>query len=90
MTRKNKSLPEWDDGRVICPMDVEGMPWEKKKSLFGKSRDRDETSAPTEQMSGQQVRMYTAGAVKAGLLVIGVFAIGLILFTLFCTNIWFK
>lgn len=27
MKRKKKQLPEWDDGRTVANMNVEGMPW---------------------------------------------------------------
>ena len=25
--KRNKKLPEWDDGRTVANMNVEGMPW---------------------------------------------------------------
>ena len=25
--KRNKKLPEWDDGRTVADMNVEGMPW---------------------------------------------------------------
>ena len=91
MTRKNDSLPDWDDGRVICPMDVDGMPWKKERSFLGRLREKsEESSRREEKMSSRQMRMYTAGALKAALLIIGVFSVALVLFILFCTKIWFR
>ena len=91
MTRKTKPLPDWDDGRVICPMDAEGMPWRREGSFFGRphAEPEQEEIPPRDRMTARQTRMYTAGALRAALLMISVFAAALVLFTLFCTKVWF-
>lgn len=82
MKRKNVRLPEGDDGHTIANMNVEGMPWYHE--------EKPEAEADSgEQMTKQQVRLYTMGALRAGLLVVGVFSVALILFVLFCLYVWF-
>ena len=31
MTKKKPELPDWDDGRTVADMNVEGMPWYSPK-----------------------------------------------------------
>ena len=31
MTKKKPELPEWDDGRTVADMNVDGMPWYSPK-----------------------------------------------------------
>ena len=83
MTR-NKQTPEWDDGRTIANMNVEGMPWYAPDDGIPKPE-----STRGDQLTKKQMRMYTMGALKAGLLIAGVFSLGLILFVLFCLHVWF-
>lgn len=88
--KKNKPLPDWDDGRTVCSMDIEGMPWRRERSpLLSGKKEKAAGDRPEESMSADQLRTYTFGAVKAGLLIVGIFSAALILFTLFCTKIWF-
>lgn len=89
MPRKKPELPEGDDGRTIANMNVEGMPWYAPgKRTAGE--ERSETDQGKMQMTKQESRYYTWGAVKAALLVVGVICAGIALFILFCTEIWFK
>ena len=91
MSRK-KRFDEDDDGRVIAPMDIDGMPWHD-------SRAPERGEAPEEPAEGrreepvrltkEESRAYAAGAVKAALLVALVFAGAFLLFILFCTPDWF-
>ncbi len=77
-----------DDGRVICNMNVEGMRWHDKPA-----RPRElppSQPAPQNPLTRAEARRYTWYAVKAGLLVATVFSLGLVLFTLFCTQVWFR
>ena len=85
MGRQNPNLPEGDDGRTIVDMNVEGMPW------YVKGRDSGaEGSGPRSEMTKEEVRRYTWAAVKAGLLVVLVFAVVFGLFIAFCDFVWFK
>ena len=54
---KNKRQYPDDDGRVIAPMNVEGMPWYAKTNLPGASGG--------EQLSKRQARMATWAALGA-------------------------
>ena len=82
MARKKKVYDD-DDGRVIANMNVGGMPWytgdNKRK---GGESEIDLTKGET--------RAIVAGAMKAGLLVAGVFLLGALIFILFCVFVWFK
>ena len=89
MTRKKPELPEGDDGRTVADMNVEGMPWYTPKHLLPKTeRKQGDNSQPL--LTKEESRYYTWGAVRAALLVVGVMCAGIILFVLFCTEIWFK
>ncbi len=71
-----------DDGRVVAPMNVEGMPWHGAALTEG--------SQGTAQLEKHQVRYAIWGAMGAALTVAGVLSAGIILFVLFCTNVWLK
>ena len=94
--RKDKDrLPDWDDGRTIVNMDVDGMPWSGPARRH--ARHRREDSAPAQQrpddqdrMTDRESRYYTFGALGAALLVVGVISAGIVLFVLFCLHVWFK
>jgi len=78
-----KKKPEFvDDGRVIAPMNVEGMPWHGARLT--------ETSQGTAQLEKHQLRYAIFGAMGAALTVAGVLSAGIILFVLFCTKVWLK
>jgi hypothetical protein len=77
-----------DDGRVICNMDVEGMRWHDKVA-----RRRLFTPRPAVdggQMTRSEARRFTWYAIQAGLMIAGVFSVVMVLFTLFCTQVWFR
>ena len=93
MTRKRKrELPEWDDGRTIVPMDVEGMPWNRPKTgrLSPRTPEEGKPLRAGEPMTREESRYYTWGALKAALAVVGVMCAGIILFVLFCQFVWFR
>ena len=89
LARKKPELPEWDDGRTISDMNVDGMPWysPKKKDPAGERKD---SSSSKETLTKEESRYYTWGALKAALLVVGVICAGLVLFVLFCQYVWFR
>ena len=82
--RRRPVLPEDDDGRTIANMNVEGMPW-----YTGDSENRPESSSG-EPMTKEQSRAYTWAAVKAGIIVVLIFAAVFAAFIAFCDFIWFK
>ena len=89
MTRNDRSrLPEGDDGRTIANMNVEGMPWYQP--------ERPDVPPPSashahkDGLTRKQMRMYTASALKAGMLVTLVMCAGIVLFVAFCVYIWFR
>jgi len=86
--RRSKSLPEWDDGRTIADMNVDGMPWYAPEREGGEDRTR-KPSPPT-PMSREEGRVFLWGAMKAALLVAGVMCAGLVLFVLFCQHVWLR
>jgi hypothetical protein len=77
-----------DDGRVVCNMDVSGMRWHDKGIR------RDISAAPkaahVEQMTRSGTRLYTWYSLLAAMLIVLVFSVTWVLFTLFCTQIWFR
>ncbi len=76
-----------DDGRVICDMNVPGMPWYEKNARKNARRQRKDSG---DSMTPREARRYTFYAVLAGLAVVGIFSAAGILFILFCTKVWFR
>jgi hypothetical protein len=92
MNSKPKQYED-DDGRVICNMDVPGMRWHDKRVKQEEREARRVASRPTptvEQMTKSEARRYTWYALMAGWLIVAIFSVAWILFTLFCTQIWFR
>jgi hypothetical protein len=83
-----------DDGRVICNMDVEGMPWHDRQVRREKRAERraDKRASVTQgvQLTKSEARRFTWYAMLAGLTIALVFSAVLILFTLFSTQIWLR
>ena len=86
--RKRREDPE-DDGRTIVNMNVDGMPWYNR---YAADHPEEETDPDAEhyQMTKEEQRMYTWAAIKAGLLVVLVFAVVFGLFIAFCDFVWFR
>ena len=86
--KKRREDPE-DDGRTIVNMNVDGMPWYNR---YDADRPEEETDPDAEhyQMTREEQRMYTWAAIKAGLLVVLVFAVVFGLFIAFCDFVWFR
>ncbi len=91
MKKNKKKEYDDDDGRVIAPMNVEGMPWynEKPKSVFAPKK-RNSSSEDELHLSKREQRAMMGGVFAAALLVAGVFALAALLFILFCVYVWFK
>ena len=73
-----------DDGRVIANMNVDGMPW-----YVDAARKKQDRSGAELDLTKEETRAVIWGAVKAGLLIGGVFILGALIFILFCLHIWF-
>lgn len=89
-----KRFDEDDDGRVIAPMDVDGMPWHNPlASDSGENGEEGDTGSAGERepvkLTRAESRAYAWGALKAALAVAAVFALVFLLFILFCTEVWF-
>ena len=84
MARKRKQYED-DDGRVIANMNVDGMPWFLSDALKNKGKTGSDMSDLTKEESRELVK----GAVKAGLLIAGIFVLAALLFILFCIYVWF-
>lgn len=85
-----------DDGRVISPMNIDGMPWytpKKKPQSDGDSDGAvstgDSAGVPVKMTRGENIA-FSFGVIKAVLLVTAVFVGVLLLFILFCIYVWFK
>ena len=73
-------------------MNVDGMPWYDRRHEFGRVPGQ-EPSQPSRQgtgMTNREFRLYTWGALKAGLLVASVFILTWTLLVLFLTQIVFR
>ena len=85
---KQRKLHDDDDGRVIANMNVDGMPWyqrsERQTSPIPKGR-----SDCFSDLTKEETREIIRGALKASLLIAGVFILAMFLFILFCLYIWF-
>ena len=90
-----------DDGRVIAPMNVEGMPWYAPEKAprpvdggagggFGGNIGSGDSAGIPARMSRRENAAFAFGVIKAALLVTFVFIGVLFLFILFCTNVWFR
>lgn len=79
---KNR-LPPGDDGHVIAPMNVEGMPWHKPER-----RETAGGAPPSAPLSGSESRWMIWGALKAALVVFAVFAAGICLFVALLLWLW--
>ena len=87
MARNRKpNLPEGDDWRTIVNMNEEGMPWNVK----GRDGEEPSSAPPRSEMTEEETRRYTWAAVKAGLLVVLIFAVVFGMFIAFCDFVWFR
>ena len=92
MRKIQKKQFDDDDGRTIADMNVEGMPWYDRRHNFGRQSER-ESNQPSPYGTGltdREVRLYTWGALKAGLLIASVFSLTWILLVLFLVKVLFR
>lgn len=82
-----------DDGRTICPMDVDGMPDSpfslsgKREKLPGKAQQRTRP-VDDDSITPSEARRYSWYAVLAGLTVAGVVGGGTVLFIFILWIMW--
>ena len=62
MTKKKPEQPEWDDGRTIANMNVDGMPWYSPGKRISRRKDREKPEDREEVLTKQESRYYTWGA----------------------------
>ena len=87
--KKQPTQFEDDDGRVICSMDVDGTPWRDRR-VRPEAGITPPRNAAGHHMTSAEARKYSWYSLLAGLLIVLVFSVTWILFTLFCTQIWFR
>ena len=77
---------EWqDDGKVIADMNVEGMPWYHRESP-----DKLPEGNPVSEMSDTEYRAYQFAALKAGLIIAGIFGLVFFLAIAFMDFVWLR
>jgi len=79
-----------DDDRVVCDMNVAGMPWHQNRGSRKVVGSRQDSRMRGDPITKPELRRYTWYAMLAGLAVVAVFSIVWILFTLFATQVWFR
>ena len=84
MKKKEKFV---DDGRVIAPMNVEGMRWYTPPRP---QREAGDGGPVPEKMTRRQSIAFASGVMKAALLVTAAFIGTFFLFILFCIYVWFR
>ena len=84
MAKRDRQLPEGDDGRTIVNMNVEGMPW------YARRRGPSAPGSAFDTLTPGQRRAYRWAAVKAGLAVALIFGAAFALFIAFCDFVWFR
>ena len=82
-----RKLHDDDDGRVIASMNVDGMPWYQRSQRF--ERNRREQASDFSDLTKEETREIVKGAMRASLLIAGIFIVAMFLFILFCLYIWF-
>ena len=86
--RKKPKLPDYDDGRTIAPMNVDGMPWFVNETDTPPASSENGEQEPL-QLTKRETGLLVGGVLLAVLVVGGIFLLGYFLFILFCTNVWF-
>jgi len=82
-----KRLEDYDDGRVIAPMNVDGMPWYKPDR---RPRESEVSAGDPVHLTRRENIAFSFGVLKAVLLIAFVYIAVMLGFILFCTNVWFR
>lgn len=86
MAKQRKRYDD-DDGRVIASMNVDGMPWYQRSQRF--ENNKREQASDFSDLTKEETREIVKGAMKASLLIAGIFILAMLLFILFCLYVWF-
>ena len=91
MKKRDKKRYDDDDGRVISPMNVDGMPWHRKDIAEHPERQAEGKSEQDEIiLTDSEKRAMAGGVFAAALLVAGVFVLAGLLVVLFCVFVWLR
>ena len=91
MKKREKRVYDDDDGRVIAPMNVDGMPWSRKSSPAPQiPKDEAPKVADDLQLTAKEKRAMVGGVFAAAILIAGIFVLAAFLFILFCLFVWLK
>ena len=82
--RKKKKQYDDDDGRVIAPMNVEGMPW------YVNERSKQPEKSEKIKLTKEENRAFVRGVLFAILISCGVFVVAFTLSLLFCDFVWLR
>ncbi len=85
--KKSDSSQEWDDGRTIASMNVDGMPWYDQRPNSPK-RPEEQIPDSGEQLSGRDLRKVIISATMIGLGVALVFVIAAFLLIQLMLLLW--
>lgn len=88
--KKERELPDWDDGRTVANMNVDGMPWYIDEAKRHREQEQHSGSDDAEPLTRAEKRAMLGGVLGATLLVGAVFALAFLAFILFCVFVWFK
>ena len=81
--KKKERVYDDDDGHVIAPMNIEGMPWYRKE-MPGEDGKKSEN-----QFTKEQRRYVILGTLKAGLLIgLAFIAVFALLILIMCIVAW--
>ena len=89
--KKKRRDDEFDDGRTIANMNVDGMPWYNGKIDKNKPGVESDSvnGGPENYLTKKEARSAPRG-VLAALLAGGVFFVVFAAFVLFCIYVWFR
>ena len=90
MRKRKKKLYDDDDGRVISPMNVDGMPWSANNNGIPSNTEDTEPRGEQLELTHEERRAMMSGVFAAALLVAGIFVVVGFLFVLFCIFVWLK
>ena len=94
MKKRNKKVYDDDDGRVISPMNVDGMPWNHggiaNHDAKHTEREKPMLDENEIELTPQEKRARMGGVFAAAFLVAGAFLLAGFLFILFCVLVWFR
>ena len=90
MKKRKKKVYDDDDGRVISPMNVDGMPWHRDVGTAKSEPGREQKDENELTLTKEERRAMMGGVFAAAALVAGIFVLAGLLFILFCVFVWLK